>query len=52
MNEEQINKLAEIYKRSTHDASVVATICDEVIDRTGGVLGEVRKAVRNEKETS
>ena len=51
-DETRINALAEIYKRSTHDAAIVADICDNVIDRTGGFLGELRKVVRNEKETS
>jgi len=46
MNKEQINKLAEIYSKSTHDAFVVATICDEVIDKSGALLGEVRKMAR------
>ena len=45
-DETRINALAEIYMRSTHDAAVVATICDEVIDRTGGFLGELRKIIR------
>ena len=41
-----ILKLAEIYKRSTHDAATIAEICDTIIDRSGGLLGEVRKAAR------
>ena len=46
MNKEQIEKLAEIYKKNVHDAFIVATICDEVIDRSGALLGEVRKVAR------
>ena len=49
-DETRINSLAEMYKRSIHDAAIVATICDEVIDRSGKLLGEVRKVVRNEKK--
>jgi len=48
-DETDINALASIYEKSTHDAAVVATICDEVIDRSGALLGEVRKVVRGEK---
>ena len=46
MNKEQITKLAAIYNISTHDAVIVATICDEVLDRSGALLGEVRKIAR------
>jgi len=46
MNKEQIEKLAEIYSKNTHDAYIVATICDEVLDRSGRLLGEVRKIAR------
>ena len=46
----RINALAEIYIRSTHDAAVVATICDEVIDRSGKLLGEVRNVVRSKTD--
>ena len=49
-DETRINALAEIYIRSTHDAAVVATICDDVIDRSGKLLGLVRDAVRTKKE--
>lgn len=45
----RINALAEIYKQSIHDAAMVATICDQVIDRSGRLLGEVRDVVRNKK---
>lgn len=45
-NPDRVKKLAEIYQQSTHDAAIVAKICDEVIDRSGRLLGEVRKAVR------
>ena len=49
-DETRINALAEIYIRSTHDAAVVATICDDVIDRSGKLLGEVRKVVRSKTD--
>jgi len=45
-DETRVRALAEIYKRSVHDAAMVATICDDVIDRSGKLLGEVRKVVR------
>jgi len=47
MKKEQIKKLAEIYKNNTHDACIVAEICDEVLDKSGALLGEVRKIARN-----
>jgi len=49
-DETRINKLAEMYNKSTHDAAIVATICDEVIDKSGKLLSEVRKAARSEYE--
>ena len=49
-DETRINALAEIYIRSTHDAAVVATICDDVIDRSGKLLGEVRNVVRSKTD--
>ena len=42
MNKEQIDKLAELYSRDTTYAFIVATICDEVIDKSGHLLGRVR----------
>jgi len=48
MKAERIRKIAEIYSRDTKTALVVAEICDEVIDRTGVLLGEVRSIARNE----
>lgn len=45
---ERIKRLAEIYQQSTHDAAIVAKICDDVIDRSGRLLGEVRKVVRGQ----
>ena len=48
MKAEQIRKMAEIYSRDTQTAFVVAEICDEVIDRTGALLGKVRSIARNE----
>ena len=47
MNKEQIEKLAEIYSKSTHDAFIVATICDEVLDKSGALLGKVRTQARS-----
>jgi len=46
MNKEQIDKLAELYSKSTHDAFIVATICDEVLDKSGHLLGRVRVVAR------
>jgi len=46
MKIEQLEKLAEIYSKNTHDAYIVATICDEVLDKSGALLGEVRKIAR------
>ena len=46
MNKEQIEKLAELYSKNTHDAYIIATICDEVIDKSGALLGNVRANVR------
>ena len=48
-DEKRIEKLAEIYKKDHHDAYVVAMVCDEVIDQSGGLLGEVRKTARFRK---
>jgi hypothetical protein len=47
MNREQIEKLAEIYSKSIDDAFIVAKICDEVLDTSGILLGEVRKVARS-----
>jgi hypothetical protein len=41
-----IVKLAEIYKRGVHEAAIVAEICDEALDRSGVLLGEVRQAAQ------
>ena len=38
-----IVKLAEIYGRGISEAALVAEICDEVLDRSGALLGEVRQ---------
>jgi len=46
-DETRVRALAEIYKKGVHEAAMVATICDEVIDRSGRLLGEVRNVVRN-----
>jgi hypothetical protein len=42
----KIEKLAEIYAKSIDDALIVAKICDEALDTSGALLGEVRKAAR------
>ena len=46
MNKEQIDKLAELYSKSPYDAFIIATICDEVIDKSGALLGRVRVLAR------
>ena len=46
MKTEQKDKLAEIYSRSTDRASIVAEICDEVLDGSGALLGEVRRIAK------
>jgi hypothetical protein len=48
MKAERIRKMAEIYSRDTKTAFVVAEICDEILDRTGGLLGEVRSIARRD----
>ena len=48
-DETRITILAALYEESTHNACIVATICDEVIDRTGALLGKVRGIVREGK---
>ena len=47
MKTERKAKLAEIYSRDTKTACVVAEICDEVLDRTGALLGEIRSIARS-----
>ena len=46
MNKDQIDKLAELYSRDTTYAFIVATICDEVLDKSGALLGRVRVLAR------
>ena len=46
MNRDQIEKLAELYSRDTTYAYIVATICDDVIDKSGALLGRVRVLAR------
>lgn len=46
MNKEQIDKLAELYSRDTTYAYIVATICDEILDKSGSLLGQVRVEAR------
>jgi hypothetical protein len=47
MEDFRVKKLAEIYMRGTKEATIVADICDSVLDRSGGLLGEVRDAVQH-----
>ena len=49
MNKKQIEKLAEIYNLDLHSAYIVATICDEALDYSGALLGEVRKVAREKR---
>mgnify|MGYP000374225836 CR=1 FL=1 len=44
IGEEKIKQLAVIYKNG--DSLTVATICDEVLDKSGKLLGEVRTKYR------
>ena len=44
--EELVVRLASVYYK---DMLMVATICDDVLDRTGALLGEVRKIARKNK---
>ena len=46
MNKEQIEQLGEIYAQGTTQACIVAKICDEVLDKSGALLGKVRKVAR------
>jgi len=46
MKIEQKEYLAEIYSRDTLTSSLVAEICDKVLDRTGTLLGEIRQICR------
>jgi hypothetical protein len=46
MNREQIDKLAELYSRDTTYAIIIATVCDEVLDKSGALLGGVRVLAR------
>ena len=41
-----INKLVEIYGRNRSNACIVAELCDEVLDKSGKLLGEIREASR------
>ena len=41
-----IDRLAELYKT---DCLTVAKVCDEVLDRSGALLGEVRERQTNER---
>lgn len=43
---ELFEALVRIYKKDTRSAAVVAELCDEVFDRSGGLLGRVRDAAQ------
>ena len=47
--ENLINGLAEIYALGIDEAATVTEICDEVLDKSGALLGEVRFVVRKLK---
>ena len=47
MEDFRIRKLAEIYKRGIKESVLVAEICDEVLDRSGRLLGEVRETAQH-----
>jgi len=46
MNREEIDKLAELYSRDTTYAYIIATVCDEILDKSGALLGRVRVLAR------
>ena len=52
MEDFRIKKLAEIYNRGSKEMVIVAEICDTVLDRSGELLGEVRKAAQQANELS
>ena len=43
---ELIKRLVEVYRKDVHRALAVAIVCDEVIDRSGALLGKVREQAR------
>lgn len=47
-DERIITGLAKEYMKSTTQAAIIARICDETLDRSGQLLGEVRKVARKE----
>lgn len=47
--QELAKKLAPIYKGNR---AIIAKVCDEVLDRTGALLGEVRKIAAGIKSSS
>lgn len=48
--EQLINALAELYNYGTERAVVVGELCDEILDRSGAMLGEVRKVAEYRRE--
>ena len=43
---EIFRRLVALYKKDTHSAHAVAIVCDEVLDRSGSLLGKVRELAR------
>ena len=41
-NKRLIQKLGQCYRRSNESRSVIATLCDEYLDKSGELLGKVR----------
>lgn len=41
-----IRYLADRYRKSTNEACEIAGLCDELLDQSGRLLGEVRAAAR------
>ena len=39
--------LVKMYSRDTKTASLIAEICDEVLDKTGALLEEIRQIYRS-----
>lgn len=48
ITEDLINGLAKEYMKNSSNAATIGRICDETLDRSGQLLGEVRKVVRKE----
>lgn len=50
LDERIIKGLAKEYKKGVYEAVIVANICDETLDRSGQLLGEVREEARKKIE--